>query len=189
MHPKKHPKIGDLVFVKVGGELKPYEIMYYETNGMYLVASREDKYLSGMIWVDENQIIDMSQAYRDNRAINNQIHKIMDDICGDVDGLTFFDKISDEKLEAMVPPESYESAPKLGTQEEYDMVYNAITSESDIMIMLIDFANSSRKLGSVALLALREKAEAFGNAMLVNAIDTYFADKAEKDDTVDRYGD
>jgi hypothetical protein len=100
------------------------------------------------------------------------------DTCYDVDINSYINGIED----CTPPPD--DSDDKTNEQTEYEMLYNATGSVEAILTILIEFADSGRKLGSAALLALRDKAEFFGSDIIATAIDDYMA----KNDNDEEFG-
>jgi hypothetical protein len=81
-------------------------------------------------------------------------------------------ELSDEYLDSIAPPDVDDDL--TAEQDEYRLMYNAIGSVGSILMVMLRCATSNNRLRDVELLALRDKAEYFGNLEIVAAIDTYF---------------
>lgn len=179
--PNEHgPQRGDIIYVKIHGKITTCCVIDgMDSLGLCLakVESTGD-----IISVSRSQIITnisevAEKGYQLNQNVQVWIKEETHDIYKEVieQCECAFSELSDEYLESIAPPESDNSL--TAEQDEYRMMYNATCSVGSILITLLRCATSNNRISDTELLALRDKAEEFGNMDIVYAIDSHFEEE------------
>ena len=172
MPDKKSPQIGEIVYVKIRGQMKAYRVEQKHDAGYYSLSSRDNP-TEMMIALATDIIVLESQ----HASIGEQIQDLADDFF--YDSQSRLDCLSDEEIDRLAPPINEDKQIGQNSQEEYYFLCNAIGSNLDIFSLLLQYAMSDKRLDDAAVLAMRDRAESIGSYEIVDAIDAHFENNAD----------